>query len=365
MDNKVDEHFDFDAYICEAYASILKVPPMHMDPWRDEEIAAISRILCSEERARNFIGMLPILNDYIEKHVGQWPAETMPMMKVNYIANYLATSSVFLAVALSRNALDAYLHDQKRLNSPLDVTANDILSPDTAPDSLLLMLHALYDHLYDCPRNEYEFEYCKQVLEYLESYLDIALAVANDQEVRRLRDYLRDFFTNDYQPVVERPLTREQLDALPEKNFDKFARRWKDAACSYAISFANRNQTQTPVLAHVVSVDDKVKTSFFESVFTGLKSLIPTIVRKRANYGKRPDVSLERAASLTGLTVDQLRTVEKLPAKPQMGYPGRSGDNLAFVEKSLILWGEKYRSAKKAEKATQKGLASPIHHPAL
>ena len=120
-----------------------------------------------------------------------------------------------------------------------------------------------------------------------------------------------------------------------------------------------------PVKAIVVGVDEPVKTSFWNSFLSELKTFTKTIVRKRNNYGKRPDISLENAAKLTGLTVDQLRTVEKLDADQQMGYPGRKGDNLAFAEKSLIMWAQTYRSAKQAEKTAQKGLAKPIHSPTL
>jgi len=363
--NPEEEALNFHLAVLKEYENIPTFATMGMNPWEDEELAAVRRLIRSERRAQRFIDTVPVLNSYIAEVVAKWPPERITLMMLARIAHYYATCTIFCAVWRARNALEAYLHDQKHLTSPLDVTADEILSADESERSILCSLKSLYNVLYQCPRDEFTNDFREQVAEHIESYLDIALAVADDPQVRRLRDYLRDFFAYDYQPVATRPLTQAEIDALPELNFEALATLWKDAACSYAIAFANRNQDKEPVKAIVVGVDEQVKTSFWNAFLSELKTFTKTIVRKRNNYGKRPDISLENAAKLTGLTVDQLRTVEKLNADQQMGYPGRTGDNLAFAEKSLIMWAQTYRSAKRAEKTAQKGLAKPIHSPTL
>ena len=172
------------------------------------------------------------------------------------------------------------------------------------------------------------------------------------------RDGLKDEYIIDYATGIR---TRRTLEERIIWKFDPQGALLDErkTLCAYP------TPEPEPVKAIVVGVDEQVKTSFWNSFLSELKTFTKTIVRKRNNYGKRPDISLENAAKLTGLTVDQLRTVEKLDTDQQMGYPGRTGDNLAFAEKSLIMWAQTYRSAKQAEKTAQKGLAKPIHSPTL
>ena len=170
------------------------------------------------------------------------------------------------------------------------------------------------------------------------------------------------------------PIDSEQLKMYDFK-IDRFA-EWLEK-CGESLTnddyntlynllhFADRNQDKEPIKAIVVGVDEPVKTEIRSSFAAWFKGLIPAFSHKRKVYGKRPDISLERAAELAGITVDQLRTIEGLPKRKQMGYPGRNGDNLDFLEASLQLWGQKYRSAKKADKRIKKGLSNPVHHPTL
>lgn len=264
--NPEEEALNFHLAVLKEYENIPTFATMGMNPWEDEELAAVRRLIRSERRAQRFIDTVPVLNSYIAEVVAKWPPERITLMMLARIAHYYATCTIFCAVWRARNALEAYLHDQKHLTSPLDVTADEILSADESERSILCSLKSLYNVLYQCPRDEFTNDFREQVAEHIESYLDIALAVADDPQVRRLRDYLRDFFAYDYQPVATRPLTQAEIDNLPELNFEELATLWKDAACSYAIAFANRNQDKELVKAIVVGVDEQVKDSALQSI---------------------------------------------------------------------------------------------------
>ena len=172
------------------------------------------------------------------------------------------------------------------------------------------------------------------------------------------RDGLKDEYIIDYATGIR---TRRTLEECIIWKFDPQGALLDElkTLCTYP------TPEPEPVKAIVVGVDELVKTEIRSSFAAWFKGLIPAFAHKRKVYGKRPDISLERAAELAGITVDQLRTIEGLPKRKQMGYPGRNGDNLDFLEASLQLWGQKYRSAKKADKRIKKGLSNPVHHPTL
>lgn len=243
MNNEM-EVFDFDRAVREQYALIVAGATMNMSDWEGEEPAAIRRILRSPDRARRFLARLDPLNRYVDEELASAPPSDKTHVLLNRMAKYYANCAIFCAIWLSRNALQAYLHDQKRRSGAPATTAEDILSATQDPNGILSALHSLYQILYNCPRDELVTDYRSVVEEFLEDYLDICLAVADDPEVRNLRDYLRDFFAYEYQPVFTRPLTRAEYDNLPAKKFDELAERWQAAVLSYAISFAQREDNR-------------------------------------------------------------------------------------------------------------------------
>lgn len=243
MNNEM-EVFDFDRAVREQYEAVVAGATMQMSGWEDEEPAAIRRILRSPERAQRFLDSLDRVNRFVEEELRRYPPANATHTLLNRMAKYYSCCAVFCAIWLSRNALKVYLHDQKRLPGTPETTAEDILSATEDPQGILSSLYSLYHVLYNCPRDELVADYRGVVEEFLEDYLDICLAVADDPEVRNLRDYLRDFFAYEYQPVFTRPLTRAEYDALPAKKFDELAERWQAAVLSYAISFAQREDNR-------------------------------------------------------------------------------------------------------------------------
>lgn len=356
--------FDFDLAVREQYEAVVAGATMQMSGWEDEEPAAIRRILRSPERANRFLESLERVNRFVEEELLRYPPTTATHQLLNQMAKYYSCCAVFCAIWLSRNALKVYLHDQKRLPGTPETTAEDILSATEDPQGLLSSLYSLYHVLYNCPRDELIADYRSVVEEFLEDYLDICLAVADDPEVRKLRDFLRDFFAYEYQPVMTRPTSWAEYNELPEMKFPELAARWKEAVLSYAISFARRQQSQAPIPAIVVGVDEKVKSSFLESISNVFGNFMASIVRK-LNPGKNPPVSISRASDITGLSVDQLRYLERKPDSERYGYPGRTGENIAFIENALRHWAKNYKSAQQADKAIRQGLKNPIHLPNL
>lgn len=355
MNNEMED-FDFDQAVREQYAQVVSGAAMNMSDWEDEEPSAIRRILRSPDRARRFLERLDPLNRYIEEELLPSPPSGNTLILLNRLAKYYSNCILFCALWLSRNALKAYLHDQKRLPGTPEIAAEDILSATTDSSGILSSLHSLYHVLYCCPRDELIADYRSVVAEFLEDYLDICLAVADDPEVRRLRDFLRDFFAYEYQPVLTRPTTRAEYDNLPAMKFPELSNRWQAAAFSYSISFAHRLDSRTPVPAHIVSIDETVKSGFLNSIANLFRRLKPA---------KTPSISLAEAAAITNLSVDQLRYLESKPKDSQNGYPGRSGTNIEFVKTALSHWAANHLSAQRAEKAIKAGLKNPLHRPGL
>lgn len=236
--------FDFDLAVREQYEAVVAGATMQMSGWEDEEPAAIRRILRSPERANRFLESLERVNRFVEEELLRYPPTKATHQLLNQMAKYYSCCTVFCAIWLSRNALKVYLHDQKRLPGTPETTAEDILSATEDPQGLLSSLYSLYHVLYNCPRDELIADYRSVVEEFLEDYLDICLAVADDPEVRKLRDFLRDFFAYEYQPVMTRPTSWAEYNELPEMKFPELAARWKEAVLSYAISFAKRHDAQ-------------------------------------------------------------------------------------------------------------------------
>ncbi len=236
--------FDFDLAVREQYEAVVAGATMQMSGWEDEEPAAIRRILRSPERANRFLESLERVNRFVKEELLRYPPTKATHQLLNQMAKYYSCCAVFCAIWLSRNALKVYLHDQKRLPGTPETTAEDILSATEDPQGLLSSLYSLYHVLYNCPRDELIADYRGVVEEFLEDYLDICLAVADDPEVRKLRDYLRDFFAYEYQPVMTRPTSWAEYNELPEMKFPELAARWKEAVLSYSISFAKRHDTQ-------------------------------------------------------------------------------------------------------------------------
>lgn len=232
--------FDFDLAVREQYEAVVAGATMQMSGWEDEEPAAIRRILRSPERANRFLESLERVNRFVEEELLRYPPTKATHQLLNQMAKYYSCCAVFCAIWLSRNALKVYLHDQKRLPGTPETTAEDILSATEDPQGLLSSLYSLYHVLYNCPRDELIADYRGVVEEFLEDYLDICLAVADDPEVRKLRDFLRDFFAYEYQPVMTRPTSWAEYNELPEMKFPELAARWKEAVLSYSISFARR-----------------------------------------------------------------------------------------------------------------------------
>ena len=305
--NPEEEALNFHLAVLKEYENIPTFATMGMNPWEDEELAAVRRLIRSERRAQRFIDTVPVLNSYIAEVVAKWPPERITLMMLARIAHYYATCTIFCAVWRARNALEAYLHDQKHLTSPLDVTADEILSADESERSILCSLKSLYNVLYQCPRDEFTNDFREQVAEHIESYLDIALAVADDPQVRRLRDYLRDFFAYDYQPVATRPLTQAEIDALPKTNFEELATLWKDAAYSYAIAFANRNQDKEPVKAQVASVAPEALVQIAAAVNPAppgtLSELVPVVQMVYTAINKIRAAKKQRRLSYNGAVI--------------------------------------------------------------
>ena len=356
--------FDFDLAVREQYEAVVAGAAMQMSGWEDEEPAAIRRILRSPERAQRFLESLERVNRFVKEELLRYPPSNATHTLLNRMAKYYSCCAVFCAIWLSRNALKVYLHDQKRLPGAPETTAEDILSASEDPQGILSSLYSLYHVLYNCPRDELVADYRGVVEEFLEDYLDICLAVADDPEVRKLRDYLRDFFAYEYQPVFTRPTSWAEYNELPEMKFPELAARWKEAVLSYAISFAKRQQAQAPIPAIVVGVDEKVKSSFLASISDVFGNFMASIVRK-LKPGKNPPISISRASEITGLSVDQLRYLESKPASERYGYPGRTGENIAFIGTALRHWAKNYKSAQQADKAVRQGLKNPIHLPNL
>ena len=105
------------------------------------------------------------------------------------------------------------------------------------------------------------------------------------------------------------------------------------------------------------ALEQLIETIVERKLAARLSNLKPA--RRRKPHAK---VSLARAAAITGLKIHQLRYIETHRQNHHnLGYPGRTGDNIGFVEAALRKWSLIRQSAIKTERLLKHGLANPEH----